>query len=83
MPVHNLTLYSTAGCHLCHEAREMIVALQREFDIRLSEVDIATDRALEQRYRYAVPVVIVDDRLELAAPISERELRAALKQRQT
>ncbi|MCA1553311.1 MAG: glutaredoxin family protein [Chloroflexi bacterium] len=75
----HLILYGKPDCHLCHEAREMLVALQREYEFTLHEVDITNDPTLEQQYRYAIPVVVIDSRLELAAPIHESELRAALR----
>jgi glutaredoxin len=76
--LHQLTLYGKADCHLCHEARDLLLALQREYEFSLRQVDISTDRALEARYRHRVPVIVVDSEIELAAPIYERELRAVL-----
>jgi glutaredoxin len=81
--MHHLTLYGKPDCHLCHEARSLLAALQREFDFTFREVDISTVVALEERYRYTIPVVLIDNELELAAPIYERELRAALASKET
>jgi glutaredoxin len=75
---HQLTLYGKPDCHLCHEAQAMLLHLQREFVFDLTEVDILSDPALEAKYRYNIPVVVIDDNFQLAAPLYERELRAAL-----
>jgi glutaredoxin len=55
-----VTLYGKPGCHLCEEAREVIVSvrLEREFD--LVEVDVTLDPALHREYGERIPVVAVD-----------------------
>ena len=61
------------------EAGALLATLQRERGFALGIVDIESDAALLARYRDQIPVVLIDNRLELAAPLSESELRAALK----
>jgi len=78
--MHHLILYGKPDCHLCHEARDLLVALQREYRFTFDDVDITHDRAREDKYRYAIPVIVIDTQLELEAPIHERELRAALNE---
>ena len=77
--MHTLILYSKPDCHLCHEARDLLVALRREFAFTFIVVDITTDETLFAQYHHAIPVIVVDDDFELAAPITERELRSALR----
>ncbi len=76
---HKVTLVGKSDCHLCHEARELLEVLREEFDFDWVTLDIEKDAALAERYRYTIPVIIVDEKLELEAPIIERELRAALR----
>jgi glutaredoxin len=67
-----LTLYGRAGCHLCDEAREAIVAMRDEvLSFELREVDIDSDDALLKTYLERIPVVEVDGRI-----VSELELDA-------
>ena len=56
-----VTLYTRPGCHLCDEARDVILAL-RDSDNRfeLREVDIEGDAELHARYLERIPVVEVD-----------------------
>ncbi len=75
---HTLILYGKPDCQLCHEARDLLTKLQREYTFTFDEINILTDRSLEEKYRYDIPVIVIDAQLELSAPISERELRAAL-----
>jgi len=79
--MRSVTLYGKPDCHLCHAARDLLLGLQREYVFLLDEVDISQDSALEERYRYAIPVIVIDFDIELSAPIHERELRAALWRR--
>jgi glutaredoxin len=55
-----VTLYGKPGCHLCEEAREVVlsVRLEREFD--LAEVDISLDPGLNREYGERIPVIAVN-----------------------
>ncbi|MGZ3681963.1 MAG: glutaredoxin family protein [Ktedonobacterales bacterium] len=61
-----IILYSKAGCHLCDEARAYLEELAAGRDIDIQEIDIRRDPALFERYRYRIPVILVDgvERLE-------------------
>ena len=59
----------------------MLVGLAQEYALHVEKVNIADDEELEAKYRYTIPVVVLDDGLELEAPIAESELRAALRRR--
>ena len=82
-PLPDLILYSRAGCHLCDEARELLLALLDERarqglrTPQLSEIDIESDANLEREYFTTIPVVELGDRrLELAT--SAAKLRRLL-----
>jgi glutaredoxin len=55
-----VTLYGKAGCHLCEEAREVVLAVREERGFELDEVDVALDPVLYRRYGERIPVVAVD-----------------------
>jgi glutaredoxin len=48
-----LYLYGTDGCHLCHDAQQLLLALNLGWD----DVDIVEDDALLQRYGTRIPVL--------------------------
>ena len=75
---HSVTLYSKDGCHLCEHAKEALLSLGKEFEVTLEEVDITTDPALFELYKYTIPVMIVDQRIKLEARIDAQKLRRAL-----
>jgi len=73
-------IYSKPGCHLCDEAKAVILAVRRRISFELVEIDIERDPALFERYRYDIPVVFVDGhkafKHRLTAEALERRLRA-------
>ena len=76
---HGVVLYTRPGCHLCEDVRASLDRLARRLPMEVQEVDITGDPELIRRYDIRIPVVIVDGRVELEAPISEAQLRAALR----
>ena len=73
-----VTLYGKANCHLCEDAHALLVRLSQRYPLALEEIDITSDPALFRRYDIRIPVIVIDQRLELEAPIEERTLREAL-----
>jgi glutaredoxin len=61
LPERTVTFYTKAGCHLCDDAREMLEEIATEIAYKLTEIDIRSDMALFEQYRYRIPVIIVDE----------------------
>lgn len=55
--MRELILYTTLGCHLCEQAKDVIWPQLTQCGYRLREVDIADDVALVERYGVRIPVV--------------------------
>jgi len=53
--------YTKAGCHLCEEARDMLDDIAAEIMYNLSEIDIRSDPAIFEEYRYRIPVIVIND----------------------
>ena len=71
----NLTFYTTAGCHLCELAADLISQLNTNLDIAIVEIDIVTDENLADRYGTRIPVVSRGDtQRELGWPFDLEEL---------
>jgi hypothetical protein len=82
MTDHNITLYMKEGCHLCAEAMSLLDRFDADGGygrLNVSEVEITSDPALFERYQYVIPVIEIDDRAHLEAPIRASDLRAALE----
>lgn len=71
-------LYSKPGCHLCESALELLLEIRRETDFELNEIDITADRELFKQYFEKIPVIIINDRITLDAPIHAIDLKRAL-----
>jgi glutaredoxin len=56
----HLTLYGKPGCHLCEEAREVVLSLRLDREFELDEVDISLDPGLNREYGERIPVLAVN-----------------------
>ena len=55
-----VTLFTRAGCCLCDEAKQVLMAARRRADFDYEEVDIDSDAALARRYNDEVPVIAIN-----------------------
>jgi glutaredoxin len=69
-----VTLYSKAGCHLCDEARAHLEELAATHAMIIDEIDIRRDLSLFERYRYRIPVIVVDGTERLEGRIEASEI---------
>ena len=76
--MHIVILYSKPGCHLCEPVRELILAMQRERGFEFSIRNIDDDAADFEKYKHAIPVVVVDGREIARYKLSRRQLEGAL-----
>ncbi len=75
-----VVLYERPGCHLCEEAARLLAPLARELGFTVRRVNIEADDGLLRRYALEIPVVALDDGVELArAPLDDTALRRALR----
>src|SRR5688500_17369581 len=59
-------LYGKPGCHLCDLAEAILERLARSGEVDWSKQNIEADPALFARYRYEIPVIMLEDGSELA-----------------
>jgi glutaredoxin len=74
-----VTLYSRPGCHLCDDARAVIVRVCADLGEGFEEVDIDADPALQEKYGGEIPVTLVDGKQHDFWRVDEARLRAALR----
>ena len=72
--MRSVVLYTRSGCHLCDEARSVILSVRAREPFSYDEVDIDTDDDLLRDYGIRIPVVTVDGEERLEIAVDEREL---------
>ena len=73
-----VTLYTKPGCHLCEAVEQAIGEVRRRRPFELEVRDILDDEGDFQKYRYEVPVVLVNGREVARHRMTPQELEAAL-----
>jgi glutaredoxin len=73
----DVIVYTRAGCHLCDDA----VALLRQYNLPVEEIDIDQHPELRDRYNECVPVVVIDGKERFRGRVDERLLRRLLQRR--
>ncbi len=76
---HHVVFYTKPGCHLCEDALQLLHDLQNQVDLAIEEIDTTQNHALFKKYFDQIPVLVIDDRATLAAPIRMEQVRAALE----
>lgn len=56
----HVIIYSRPGCHLCDEAKAAIQKAGRSERFTLEEINIESDEELLRKYKYDIPVVMID-----------------------
>ena len=82
MPEPRLTLLSKPGCHLCDDARPIVLEVAGERGLAVEERNILDDEALLAEYAEEIPVLLIDDRVHQIWRIDPERLRHALDERQ-
>jgi glutaredoxin len=72
-----VTFYTKAGCHLCEEARDMLDDIASLATYILTEIDIRSNPATFEIYRYRIPVMIVNDETLIEGRIEFQDLAKA------
>ena len=75
---HVITLLTRPGCHLCDEAREVIIRVADDLGLRWEERDITSSGSELREYWDKIPVTLIDGIQHDFWHVSEERLRAAL-----
>jgi glutaredoxin len=74
-----VTLYSKPDCHLCAQAREVLLGLQPDLAFELREVDISSEESLHRAYFERIPVVALGGEELFEYFVDEAVLRERLQ----
>jgi glutaredoxin len=56
----HVIIYSRPGCHLCDEAKAAIQNAGCNDQFTLEEINIESDNELLRKYKYDIPVIMID-----------------------
>lgn len=73
-----IVLYGKPGCHLCELAYQLARGLLPADELLVEKIDITSDPFLYEKYHDKIPVLVVNNRVTLFAPIRTVEVRQAL-----
>ena len=73
-----VVIYSRPGCHLCEDAKQLIITAGNNDDYTLEEINIESDPDLLQRYQFDIPVITINGQEEFRHRLSAAEFREAL-----
>jgi glutaredoxin len=74
-----VTIYSRPGCHLCEVAKKVIMAADCAAQFTLEEVDIESDLELLERYKFDIPVIMINGVEAFRHRVKTGEFREALR----
>jgi glutaredoxin len=75
MTNRDVVLYTRQGCHLCHEAAQLLM----RHGLRPRLVDIDLDGDLARKFDTCVPVVEIDGRVRFRGRVDEVLLQRLLR----
>lgn len=79
----HIKFYYKGGCWLCDTALETLNGLSGKYDIEMERIDIDTDPALYDLYRFDIPVLEFADGSTLNGHIKKKALLEKLQENKT
>jgi glutaredoxin len=78
---HHVIIYSRPGCHLCDVAKATIQNAGCSDRFTLEEINIESDQELRRKYKYDIPVVLIDgvEAFRHRVDVEEFKLRMAIR----
>jgi glutaredoxin len=73
-----VTVYTRVQCCCCHEALDLLKDFQRDYGVRITEVDIDADPELVEKYGTEVPVVAVNGKVRFRGVVNPALLKRLL-----
>ena len=74
----HVIVYSRPGCHLCDEAKAAIQSAGCNDQFELEEINIESDEELLRKYKYDIPVVVINGVEAFIHRVDPKEFRHRL-----
>ena len=76
--MRRVILYTKPYCSLCHKAEETILGLQDRLGFLVEKIDITHDPKIFEKYRYDIPVILIDGVERFRHRVTAEELEETL-----
>jgi len=73
-----LVIYTGDQCHLCEQAKALLVPVLEQSGLDLKEVDIDSDEMLKERYGLRIPVLLLPNGQEKGWPFTAAQIMRLL-----
>ena len=70
-----LTLYVGSDCHLCEQAKLLIIEVLYGTNFELHEINITSSEVLFEKYKYKIPVIASSEGVEKSWPFTSWQIR--------
>ena len=74
-----VVLFTRRGCHLCDDARDVLLEARARTPFEIHEIDIETSDSLLREYGMRIPVVVIDGSEVFEYTVDAGELEALLR----
>jgi glutaredoxin len=74
----HVIIYSRPGCHLCDEAKAVILSAGCSDRFVLEEINIDSDEQLFGKYKYDIPVISIDGVESFIHRVDAKEFRTRI-----
>ena len=75
----HVIVYSRPGCHLCDEAKAAIENAGCSDRFTLEEINIESDPELLRKYKYDIPVIVIDGVESFIHRVDPKEFETRIK----
>lgn len=74
-----VTIYSRPGCHLCEDAKAIILGAGLGDTVVIEEINIEDDPAIYDKYHYDIPVILINGIKVFKHKVDAAEFRRKLR----
>ena len=71
-------IYSKPDCHLCDEAKSVLLKVQKEIPFEYCEINISNDLKLFDEFKEQIPVIFINEKKAFKFRVSSEDLRKKL-----
>ncbi len=74
----SVKILSKPGCHLCEEAKEVLVKVRHSIPFELVEINIEDSPGHYEQFEEEIPVILINDKKAFKYRVDEKALRRYL-----